>query len=191
MRKLINYFICLLAASGLSQAAGAQELTSNTEKINQNELLPTDSTMNQRMETDLNKRNSLTNNQRVSWKQSLYGYNGTYFSNHVQYMAHYDKDGKYVETFTKKEWNENASAKLRSSYDQSNYRSQRVTGYWEVTDPGRKGYYLELKDDQNKSSRVWVNEDGKFSTSPSYLKSGTKIKGDGYLVPDSTVEKDH
>jgi len=45
-----------------------------------------------------------------------------------------------------------------------------VTGYWEVTDPSKKGYYLELNDDQNQPTRVWVDEDGKFSTSPNTVK---------------------
>jgi hypothetical protein len=170
MKKIINYVICIVAASGLSHMAGAQELTSNAKQPILNEPLPIDSTRNQRMEKDLNKRNPLTDNQPVTWKESVYGYTGTYSSDNVQYMARYDKDGKYVETLTKKEWNDNAPAKLRSSYDQSYYKSQKVTGYWVVTDPSRKGYYLELKDDQNKTSRVWVNEDGEFSNSPNTVK---------------------
>lgn len=167
MKKIISYFICILAASGLSHATSAQELTSNTKEPSLGEFLSLDSTRNQRMENDLNKRNSLTKNQAVTWKYSGYGYNGTYTSNYVQYMAQYDIDGKYVETLTKKEWNDNVPAKLRSAYDQSIYKSQKVTGYWEVTDPDAKGYYLELNSDQNKPSQVWVNEDGKFSASPS------------------------
>jgi len=118
----------------------------------------------------LRKRNSISNDQRIDWKDSGYGYVASYSKNNEQYMARYDQDGKYVETLTKKEWNDNAPAKLRSAYDQSNYKSQQVTAYWEVTDPSRKGYYLELNDDQNRPSRVWVDEDGKFSTSPNTVK---------------------
>lgn len=165
MKKIINYIICVLAASGLAHTAGAQEVTLNTKQPSSNEL-SSDTTRNQRMEKDLKRRNSLNNSEPVTWKESKYGYIGTYSSDNAQYMARYDKDGKYVETLTKKEWNDNAPSKLRSSYDQSNYKAQKVTGYWEVTDPGKKGYYLELTDDQNKLSRVWANEDGKFSTSP-------------------------
>jgi hypothetical protein len=190
MKKIINYIICVLAANGLSQATSAQELTSNTKTQNQNSLLTTDSTRRQRMETDLNKRNLMTDTGPVTWKESGYGYNGTYSSDHVQYMACYDKDGKYVETLAKKEWNANAPEKLRSSYEQSQYKSQEVTGYWETTDPGRKGYYLELKDDTNSPAGVWVNEDGKFSSGPS-KKLVMKKTSDTSLMPDSTMKKDH
>ena len=187
MKNLNSYIICFLAASGLSLGAGAQELSSNTSP-DDIKSVPADSTRNQRMESDLHKRDSLTNNIQVMWKDLGYGYNGTYTSDSVQYMARYDKEGKYVETLTKKEWKDNAPAKLRASYDQSPYKSQKVTGYWEVTDPSRKGYYLELNSDQNKTSRVWVNEDGKFSTSPE--KSGMQNK-DMHPVPDSTVKRAH
>ena len=167
MKKVINYFICILASGGLSYTVSAQELAVNTKERNLNEFFTVDSTRNQRMENDLNKRNLLSKNEKVTWKYSGVGYNGTYISNHVQYMAQYDLNGKYYETLTKKEWNDNVPAKLRSTFDQSIYKNQKVTGYWEVTDPFAKGYYLELSDNLNKPSQVWVSEDGKFSTSPS------------------------
>jgi len=167
--KKINYFICLLATGGLAYAASAQDITSST-RVPSGITVSMDTTRHDRMEKDLRKRNSVTNDQKVNWKDLGYGSIGTYSSNNTQYMARYDQDGKYVETLTKKEWNNNAPAKLRSAYDQSNYKSQKVTGYWEVTDPSKKGYYLELNDDQNQPTRVWVDEDGKFSTSPNTVK---------------------
>jgi hypothetical protein len=191
MKKVINYFLGILAAGGLSYAASAQELSQNTKERNLNESFPVDSTRNQRMENDLNKRNLLTKNEKVTWKYSGVGYNGTYTSNHVQYMAQYDLNGKYLETLTKKEWNDNVQEKLRSAYDQSIYKNQKVTGYWEVTDPIAKGYYLELNDNQNKPSQVWINENGNISSSP-YRELGMKRNRDMYLVPeDSTMKKDH
>jgi lipopolysaccharide export LptBFGC system permease protein LptF len=190
MKKTIKYFACILAAGAWSQTTEAQSLTANETKPTQHEIYTLDSTRNQRMETDLNKRNSMSKNHPVRWKESGNGFNGTYSSNNVQYMARYDNDGDYMETFTKKEWNENAPAKLRSSFAQSDYKTQRVTEYWEVTDPNRRGYYLELRDDLNKPSTVWVNEEGKFSTSPSNV-NGEKKNKNMYLVPDSTMKKDH
>jgi len=190
MKKIINYFICVLAASGLSKVTNAQELTSNQKTQNQNGLLSTDSTRKQRMETDFNKRNLMTSTGPVTWKESSYGYDGVYSSDNVQYMACYDKDGKYVETLTKKEWNDSAPEKLRTSYEQSQYKSQEVTGYWEVTDSGRKGYYLELKDDTNHPSGIWVNEDGKFSDWPS-SRPEMKRNGDTSSKSDSTMKKVH
>jgi len=168
--KKINYFICLLATSGMSYAVNAQDQDITSSIKQSGIVVGLDTTGNQQMERDLRKRNSISNDQRIDWKDSGYGYVASYSKNNEQYMARYDQDGKYVETLTKKEWNDNAPAKLRSAYDQSNYKSQQVTAYWEVTDPSRKGYYLELNDDQNRPSRVWVDEDGKFSTSPNTVK---------------------
>jgi len=166
--KKVHYFICLLATSGLSYAVSAQDITSSVRVPGG--IVVAEDTTHERIEKDLRKRNSITNDQRINWKDSGYGSLGTYSSNNEQYMARYDQDGKYVETLKKREWNSNVPAKLRSAYDQSNYKSQKVTGYWEVTDPSRKGYYLELNDDQNGPSRIWVDEDGKFSTSPNTVK---------------------
>jgi hypothetical protein len=170
-KRIINYFLCILTAGGLSHAVVAQELTSTRKLSRLNETISFDSTRNQRMERDLKKRNSLTNDESVTWREFGYGYNGSYSSDNVQYMARYDQNGKNVETLTKKVWSADAPAGLKSSYDNSNYKSQTVTGYWEVTDPSRKGYYLELTDDQNNVSRVWVNKDGKFTTSPKMVKN--------------------
>jgi hypothetical protein len=105
-------------------------------------------------------------------------------------MALYDKDGKYEETLTKKQWNDNAPAKLRSSYDQSSYKLQKITGYWEVADPDRKGYYLELSDGENQSSEIWANEDGNFSETPLNAQSALK-NNDKLLMQDSSLKKKH
>src|SRR4051812_41469688 len=98
--KKINYFICLLAASGLSYAASAQDVTSSIKESGI--TVSMDTTRHDRMEKDLRKRNSVTNDQKVNWKDLGYGSIGTYSSNNTQYMARYDQDGKYVETLTKK-----------------------------------------------------------------------------------------
>src|ERR1041385_4467627 len=134
--KRIDYFICLVAASGLSYGASAQDITSSTKYLGGRGIrVVMDTIRHDQIEKDLRKRNSVSNNQKIDWKDSAYGSIGTYSSNNDQYMARYDQDGKYIETMRKKEWNDNAPAKLRSAYDQSNYKAQTVIGYWEVTDP--------------------------------------------------------
>lgn len=80
------------------------------------------------------------------------------------YLIRYDKQGKYVETLTQKVWNE--SATLHPVFQQSQYRSQKVRAYWEVSDINKKGYYLELNDSQNRNSSVWVDDQGTFSIIP-------------------------
>jgi hypothetical protein len=80
------------------------------------------------------------------------------------YLIRYDRQGKYVETLTQKVWNDTAA--LHPAFQQSQYRSQKVRAYWEVSDVNKKGYYLELNDSQNRNSGVWVDDQGVFSTIP-------------------------
>lgn len=190
MKRIINYLSCVLAATAVNHAVNAQELKSPSEKYDPRGPLTVDSTVNQRMQKDLSNRNSLIGDQTVAWRKNGNGYNGTYSVNNTPYMARYDKDGKYVETLTKKEWNDDAPADLKSSFDQSYYKSQKVTGFWEVTDPARKGYYIELNDDMSQPTGIWANEKGRFSSSPSYVKSSPK-RSKNMLVKDSTLDKNH
>jgi hypothetical protein len=127
----------------------------------------TDQMMGDKMLKDLNARNSLTANQPVSWYQTGYGFYGNYAQNNVNYMTRYDAQGNYVETLRQQDWNNaNVPTTLRNAYGQSSYKDQSVTGYWSVTDPGKSGYYLELKDKNGASSRIWADGQGKFTTQP-------------------------
>ena len=190
MKGIINYIICTFAATMLVHAVEGQTLTSSGKHGEIRGARTTDTTICQRMQRDLNTRNSVTGDQQLDWRSSNYGYYGTYSTDSVEYMARYDKEGKYLETLAKKEWNNNAPAKLRSSYDQSSYKLQKVTGYWEVTNPDRKGYYLELSDGENQSSEVWANEDGEFSETPMNVKSTLK-NNDKMLMQESPLKKNH
>jgi len=187
MKKTINYLVCILMSTAITQAVNAQlksdEKESQKQKQQQSQKQGQqwqqgqdrepqklfDNKLSQRMERDLNERNSKTVNQPISWNDAGYDYYGTYTIDGVDYMARYDKDGKYIETLSRKEWDDQVPAEVRSSFEQSPYKSQKVTGYWVVTDPTRKGYYLELTGQDNHVSRVWSDGDGKFSSTPSYV----------------------
>lgn len=126
----------------------------------------TDKTMTTRLQQDVTKRNSSLGNASINWYDAGYGYYGTYSLNDQTYMARYDQKGNYVETLTRKEWNDQIPQSTRDAFSQSSYGSQQVTAYWESTDPGKKGSYFELSDGTGKSSRVWSDGTGKFSTQP-------------------------
>ena len=100
----------------------------------------------------------------VSWWDCGNGFIYQYTIDNTKYMTRFDKQGNYVETLIQKVWSD--SCALRSSFHQSQYKHQKVTGYWEVTDENRKGYYLEMSDSKNQVSGVWVDDQGNFSTIP-------------------------
>ncbi|HEY8937294.1 MAG TPA: hypothetical protein VIM65_18840 [Cyclobacteriaceae bacterium] len=118
------------------------------------------------LRTDFDKRNSLTPDVDVNWFSSEYGYYGLYSIDQKTYMTRYDKDVNYLETFVRKEWDENVPSSIRNSFNKSPYQDQHVTGYWEVIDLGRNGCCLELMSSDGKSSRIWGDDKGRFSTEP-------------------------
>ena len=128
----------------------------------------TSQTMSDNLLKDLNTRNSMTQNQTINWYQTNYGFYGNYNLGAANYMTRYDAQGNYVETLRREEWNNNSNVPnaLRNAYGQSPYKDQIVTGYWSVTDPGKSGYYMEVRDNKGTTSRVWADSQGKFTTQP-------------------------
>jgi hypothetical protein len=89
-----------------------------------------------------------------------------YVVDNVYYIIRFDKAGRYVETLKKKVWNDQIPNSLLVAFLRSDYKSQKVMVYWEVIDPDRIGYYIEMKDSRNRASCVWVDGHGKFSIIP-------------------------
>jgi len=160
------YFSSMFLCALLTNSINAQ--TPDTPDARTPRVL-TDRTMSQRLQQDLSARNSLTTSQSVMWYESQDGYYGTYSNKNQNYMSRYDKNGSYMETLVKKEWNDAVPAGLFSSFNQSEYNTQKVTSFWEVTDSADREYYLELTDDQGKTTRIWADENGNFSTSPNRI----------------------
>lgn len=148
-----------LATSTLGQAQVAPVDKNAPQKL-------TDASMSKRLAEDWHTRNSTLKNQAIDWFDSNDGYFGTYSIENKDYMSRYDKKGVYIETMNRKEWDETIPMSIKSAFDNSEYKSQQVTSYWEVSDPYRKGYYMELKDDQDKVTRVWADDYGNYSTTP-------------------------
>lgn len=107
--------------------------------------------------------------QRISWWDSGNGIVCKHTVDNKSYIIRYNKQGNYIETLRQKAWND--SSALRPSFQKSQYRLQNVTSYWEVSDPNKTGYYLEMINSAKQVSSVWVDESGKFSTIPSVSKS--------------------
>ena len=163
MKKSLAIILGAWAFIILATASFAQ-----TNPSVQNPTTLSDPAISGRMQTDLSGRNSQLGNNSVRWYDTGNGYYGTYSIGDDNYMARYDKQGKYIETMTKEDWNDSdVPASLKTSFGKSNYKDQRVTGYWTLSDPtDRKGYYMELQDKNGKTSRVWADENGKFSMNP-------------------------
>jgi len=122
-----------------------------------------DKEMNERLSNDLYSRNPAAKDEIIVWDNTDDGYDGAYAVGNVKYLAHYDSQGKYVETLAERKWDDKVPAKVRNSYETSGYRSNKVEHFWEVNEPNKKGYYLEFKDNDGKHRRVWSDENGKFS----------------------------
>jgi hypothetical protein len=162
MKKIINFISSTLLFALIVNVTYAQTQQQSQQQNPQEPKTLTDRAMSQRISADLNNRNARVGNNPVSWYDAGYGYYGTYTIDSTKYM----KKGNYMQTLTKKEWGNQVPPSLMTAFNQSQYKDQTVDGYWEVSDFGRKGSYLELTDNSGKKSRVWVNEQGKFSTSP-------------------------
>lgn len=166
---------CLLVLGFVMPAhAQSQEQTTpiprplqSTGTVGQAPQLVTDPMVSDRLAKDLHTRNPATQTQTVNWYQTDYGYTGTYAVGSASYMARYDQQGNYVETLRRTEWsNSTVPATLTNAYGQSPYKNHTVAGYWTVTDPGKSGYFLELRDKDGESSTVWADGQGKFTTAP-------------------------
>lgn len=177
MKKIMTLVACLALSGILTTNLYAQsgQPTTPTPKPLQStgtvSPAPTplkDQMMSDRLGKDLNTRNSMTQNQTINWYQTNYGFYGNYSAGGANYMTRYDAQGNYVETLRRDEWNNNSNIpnSLRNAYGQSPYKDQTVTGYWSVTDPGKSGYYMELRDNKGTTSRVWADSQGKFTTQP-------------------------
>lgn len=167
MRITACVITCLALVAGTTVYAQTTPQTqSATQQQNQEPRTLSDKTMSSKLQQDLSKRNSSLGNSTVNWYDAGYGYYGTYSVNNQNFMTHYDRNGNYVETLTRKEWNDQLPQATRDAFTNSTYGTQRVTGYWEVTDPGKKGSYYELSDETGKTSRVWSDGTGKFSNQP-------------------------
>lgn len=161
MKKILNIFSCLLVSALLVTNAYAQ--------TPQNQTSPrplSDRTMSDMLQKDLSNRNTNLSNQQFSWFESNDGFYTNYSHDNADYMSRYDKQGNYVESMRKSNWDHQVPAYLRTSFDNSPYKTQDVSGYWEVSDLDRKGYYMELSDDKGKMTKVWADDKGKFSTTP-------------------------
>ena len=162
MKKITKYFGCLLFTALLGNVAFAQTID---DKDRMYPRILEDKTTSDHLQKDWKKRNSSIQNQPVQWFDLGDGYYGSYTNDNNKFMSLYDQDGKYIHTFRKVDWSTvPATASIRSSYDLSQYKTQKVTSYWEVIDPNMKGYYFEVADDQGKTTRIWANENGEFSS---------------------------
>lgn len=161
MKKIIQTVGFLLVSALLVNTAYAQTQQSQTSP---RPLL--DKTMGDRLQKDLSSRNSNHATQQFNWFESNDGYYTNYSQDNVEYMSRYDKQGNYVESMRKATWNDQVPTDLKTSFDKSPYKTHDVSGYWEVSDLNRKGYYMEFKDDQGKVTKVWADEKGRFSSVP-------------------------
>ena len=148
MKNILALIGLLLLLTMLAKAQGINDKMSEAD-------------VNTQLLSDLNTRYPETKKEVIVWDNSASGYDALYRIRDIDFLTHYDKNGKYVETLRKKDWNANVPAAIKNSYDKNFHNQYRVEKYWEVSDPTRKGYYLELKDKDGLSKKIWLDDQGK------------------------------
>ncbi|NOT73882.1 MAG: hypothetical protein HOP08_03065 [Cyclobacteriaceae bacterium] len=170
MKKIIKNFLpALLCAVALTTGFAQTQTTTMGTPIN-------DPAVSRRLQADLSYRNTKLGKSEVTWYESKgKGYYANYSIGSEKFLTRYDLDGKYMDTYTQSDWNgADVPEDLKTAYSKSAYKNSEVTGYWKASDPDKKGSYLELQNKQGKTSRVWVDEKGKFSSNPPKATASVK-----------------
>ena len=148
-------------AQGVGSTGNAQTTTAIQDDPNS----VSDTELASRLSDDLRKKNPSLGDNSIYWFTMSNGYYGTYTIGDDNYMTFYSTKGVYVRSYRRGNWDEgNVPLELKSAFNKSKYKDQSVTGFWIISDPGVKGYYLEVQDKQGNVSKIYANENGKFST---------------------------
>ena len=156
----------------MSLTYGQTASDSNTQDDRDPRVLK-DKAVTDRLHKDWTGRNSELKNELVQWYEFEDGYYGYYNNGTTPHTAFYGKDGNYIQSYRKSDWNM-VSPALKTSYDVSKYKDREVSAYWESSEPEKKGSYLELIDNKGKNSRVWVDDKGQFSSTSPKVKPKSK-----------------
>jgi hypothetical protein len=157
----IVIFLAFLVRTALCQDPGKNppEKSSSIEpKI--------DPAINQKLMMGLAKDVPETKGVTVTWNVSRYGYTAAYELENVSYLTLYTRAGELVESFRKRPWDDRVPEIIRMEFDNSEYNSFKVIGFWESVNADNKHYFLQMLDDQSLSWSAWCDENGKFSRAP-------------------------
>lgn len=122
--------------------------------------------INKTLLADLNKRYPETKNEVVVWDNAAYGHDALYTVKTIDYLTRYNKQGAYLETLIKRDWDAQGPDVIKRAYDKELGSHYIIDEYWEVNDRDRKGYYLELKDKQGQPKKIWMDQNGKVFDAP-------------------------
>jgi hypothetical protein len=125
-----------------------------------------DKTLSQRMVANLAAQVPDTKNVKVTWSASRYGNVATYVVENVHYLTLYSTAGDFVESFRKLPWDDRVPEIIRMEFDNSEYNSFSVAGFWESLRANNKHYFLQMMDRESVSWNAWCDENGKFSKAP-------------------------
>ncbi len=124
----------------------------------------------QAMISDLNAKFPDTKGSKIFWEPGPYGYKAVYTLSNLDYMTWYDKDGNYLETLLKTDWDDRVPAILKMELDGSDFNTCTVLKYWVSVNTRNDSYFLELTDRDGKSQNVWADENGKLSKIPVFVR---------------------
>ncbi|HPH45968.1 MAG TPA: hypothetical protein PLJ60_02085 [Chryseolinea sp.] len=164
MKRIANNFLTIAALVMLTSTSYAQ-MAENSE------LLIVDQKPSTSRPVGLDTRVTIATDQPVAWSHSKYGFAGSYTMGDTHYMATYNSESHYIETYEKIDCNSaEVSSVVKSALLTSLYKDQQVISYWKSSDPTEFGYYLEIKSKSGKQSSVWADDKGNFYNRPFFLE---------------------
>jgi hypothetical protein len=166
MLLLLRNICIAISLHVVTVAALGQDPGKNPPEKNISNAPITNKAVSQRLRASLAAQVPETKNVNVSWTVSRYGYVATYMVENVHYLTLYDTAAEFVESFIKLPWDDRVPEIIRMEFDNSEYNSFTVTGFWESLRPRNKHYFLQMMDKESVSWNAWCDENGKFSTAP-------------------------
>ena len=141
---------------------------------NQSNNMQNSNDFTKQTQEDLLKRYPDVDQQSLKWDTAGNEYTASYNMNDTEYRARYDKEGNWLETMQKREWDDNnAPENLKMGLSDNAYENYQVDSYWEITDAdaksGRdKGYYFYMKDKEGNTKNLRMDSQGKIIDENNY-----------------------
>ncbi|NJN27031.1 MAG: hypothetical protein HC819_14170 [Cyclobacteriaceae bacterium] len=129
--------------------------------------------MTKKSNDDLLKRYPGAKDRDVTWERGKDKYNTAFYNmDNTDYMTRYDDKGNWVETYSRRDWNEDVPETIRNSYNH-NYKDMEVESYWELKDAKNKAdrsHVIFYRGDNGMSKSVRIAPDGKVTPTEAYSR---------------------
>lgn len=144
-------------------------LAQNTDKTHTKS--PDYSEMRNQSQDDLLQRYPGAEDANVTWEQGKDKSNTAFYKmDGKDYMTLYDEEGNWVETYSRRDWNDQVDEPIRKGFD-SNHKGMEVESYWERvdgTDRSDRSNVLFYRGQNGTSQSTKISPDGKVQPTDAY-----------------------